>query len=99
MAISLYEPEASFVNEGEAGRGSSAIRQIAEVFAAVKPQFKVEAKPTVQSGDIALTGVRWSLTGTDAQSNPLEMSGSSFEVVRRGENGNWHFAIGNPDVG
>ena len=98
-AIDLYEPEASFVNEGEIVIGTMAIRGILEAFAAVKPEFKFKAKPTVQSGDIALTGNDWSLAGTDAEGNPLEMSGSSYEVVRRGADGNWRFAIDNPDAG
>ncbi len=70
-----------------------------EAFAAVKPRFRIEPKPTVRSGDIALTGNHWSLTGTDGDGNPIEMSGSSFEVVRCGPDGNWRFAIDNPDVG
>ncbi len=98
-AINLYEPEASFVNEGEVVIGTASIRKILEAFAAVKPQFKIEAKPTVQSGDIALTGNHWSLVGTDPEGKSLEMSGSSFEVVRRGADGHWRFAIDNPDVG
>ena len=98
-AIDLYEPEASFVNEGEVVIGTVAIRRILEAFASVKPQFKIKARPTVQSGDIALTGNHWSLAGTDPDGNPLEMSGSSYEVVRRGADGNWRFAIDNPDVG
>ena len=98
-AIAMYEPEASFVNEREVVTGHTAIRAILEAFIAVKPQFKIEPKPTVQSGDIALTGNHWSLTGTDAEGNPMQMSGSSLEVVRRGSDGNWRFVIDNPDVG
>lgn len=98
-AIDLYEPGASFVNAGEVVTGTASIRKILETFASVKPRFTVEAKPTVQSGDIALTGNRWRLAGTDTEGKPVEMSGSSFEVVRRGADGNWRFAIDNPDVG
>ena len=98
-AIELYEPDASFVNAGEVVTGQVGIRAIMEAFAAVKPKFDIKPKPTVQSGDIALTGNNWSLTGTDASGNAMEMSGSSFEVVRRGADGNWRFVIDNPDVG
>ena len=98
-AMDLYDPEASFVNEGKVVTGLAAIRSIMEAFAAVKPQFNFKPKATVQSGDIALTGNNWSLTGTDADGNAMEMSGNSFEVVRRGSDGNWRFVIDIPDVG
>ena len=98
-AMDLYGPEASFVNEGEVVTGLAAIRAIMEAFAAVKPKFDFKPKATVQSGDIALTGNNWSLTGTDADGNAMEMSGNSFEVVRRGSDGNWRFVIDVPDVG
>lgn len=98
-AIELYEPDASFVNAGEIVTGLAGIRAIMETFAAVKPKFDIRPKPTVQSGDIALTGNNWSLTGTDVSGNAMEMSGSSFEVVRRGADGNWRFVIDNPDIG
>jgi len=36
--------------------------------------------------------------GTDADGNTLEMSGSSYEVVRRGTDGRWRFVIDHPDA-
>lgn len=98
-ALALYEPEASFVSEGQVVTGRAAIRSIMEAFVATRPQFTVEPKPTVRAGDVALTGNHWSLKGSDPDGKPIEMSGSSFEVVRRGADGNWRFAIDNPDVG
>lgn len=97
-AITLYEPDASFVSAGETVTGTAAIRAVLQGFAATKPVFTIKPKPTVQSGDVALTGNHWSLIGTDAQGEPLSMSGSSYEVVRRGADGNWRFLIDNPDA-
>jgi len=97
-ALALYEPKASFVNEGEVVTGHAAIRSIMEAFVATRPQFTLQPKPTVRSGDIALTGTHWSLKGTDPDGKPIEMAGSSFEVVRRQPDGSWLFAIDNPNV-
>ena len=97
-AISLYEADASFVTAEGTVQGVDAIRPVLEGFAAVSPNFTINPKSTVQTGDVALTGNNWSLTGKDADGNPLEMSGSSYEVVRRGADGNWRFIIDNPDA-
>ncbi len=98
-AVALYEPEASFVNEGQVVTGHAAIRAVMEAFVATRPQFTWEPKPTVRTGDLALTGLNWSLKGTDPDGKPIEMGGSSFEVVRRQPDGSWRFAIDNPDAG
>lgn len=97
-ALALYEPDASFVADGTIISGTDRIRSVLESFAAVKPVFELKPKPTVQTGDIALTGNDWSLTGTDGDGNPISMQGSSYEVVRCGADGNWRFAIDNPDA-
>lgn len=98
-ALALYEPEASFVSNGQTLTGKAAIRTALEGFVAIKPQFKMTIKPTTQTGDIALTGSHWSATGTGPDGSTLEMSGSSYEVVRRGDDGVWLFAIDIPDAG
>ena len=98
-AVGLYEQDASFVTADGVVTGADAIREVLTAFAAVSPTFSVTPKPTVVTGDIALTGSNWSLTGTGPDGNPHEMSGSSCEVLRRGADGNWRFVIDNPDVG
>lgn len=97
-ALELYEPDARFVNEGQVVTGHAAIRAVMEAFVATRPQFTVKAKPTVRAGDIALTGNHWSLKGTDPDGKPIEIGGSSFEVVRRQPDGSWRFAIDHPDA-
>jgi ketosteroid isomerase-like protein len=47
-------------------------------------------------GDLALTGGRWKMTGTDPDGNPVTLSGNSCEVVRRQADRAWRFAIDNP---
>jgi uncharacterized protein (TIGR02246 family) len=97
-ATALYEPNASFVQEsGEVAVGRAAIREILKGYVAVKPKFTVKAR-SVLSGDgsLALTGLKWNATGTDADGKPIALSGNSSEVVRRQSDGSWLFVIDNP---
>lgn len=97
-AVELYEDDASFVTAEGTVTGKTAIREILEGFTSLKPRFQIRPKPAVQNGNLGLTGNHWSLTGTDADGQPIELSGSSYEVVRRGPDGNWRFLIDNPDA-
>jgi ketosteroid isomerase-like protein len=47
-------------------------------------------------GSLALTGLKWSATGTDPEGKPVALSGNSTEVVRRQSDGTWLFVIDNP---
>lgn len=97
-AVGLYEADAKFVTAEGVVTGKTAIRNVLEGFISVAPTFRLRPKATVRNGEIALTGNNWSLTGTDQDGQSVEMSGSSYEVVRRGSDGNWRFVIDNPDA-
>jgi ketosteroid isomerase-like protein len=97
-AVALYEPNASFVEEsGEVAVGREKIREILKGYIAIKGKFTVKSR-SILSGDgsLALTGLKWSATGTDADGKPITMSGNSTEVVRRQSDGTWLFVIDNP---
>jgi uncharacterized protein (TIGR02246 family) len=97
-AVALYEPNASFVQEsGEVAVGRAAIREILKAYIAIKPKFTVKSRSVLsQDGSLALTGLKWSATGTDPEGKPVTMSGNSTEVVRRQSDGSWMFVIDNP---
>ncbi len=46
--------------------------------------------------DIALSIVDWSMRGTARQGYPLDLSGVSADVLRRGADGRWRHLIDNP---
>ena len=96
-ALAMYEADAAFVTADGTVTGTDAIREVMEAFVALKPNITMVAKDAVQSGDIAITGGTWSLTGTDADGTALEMTGRSVEVVRRQADGTWLFAIDAPN--
>lgn len=97
-ALDLYEDEASFVSAEGVVTGKAAIRESLQGFTSFNPRFEVTPKPTVQNGDLALTGNHWSMKGVDGNGQPVEISGSSYEIVRCGADGNWRFLIDNPDA-
>ena len=84
--VALYEPNASFVlfDSDQVVTGRAAIREVFQGALALKLKYTVEVK-AVQSGDadLALTSTKWSAPGVDADGQPLTMSGTTVEVVRR----------------
>ena len=98
-AVSLYEPNATFVQEpsGPVVTGQAPIRETVKAFLELKLQMTRETRVLLSSdGEVALTGGKWKATGTDPEGNPIVMSGHSTEVVRRQPDGTWLFMIDSP---
>ncbi|MGH7184187.1 MAG: YybH family protein [Nitrospiraceae bacterium] len=96
-ALSLFDPEASFVVQpGVVVSGISATRQALAGFMALKPTLTIEAQQLVRAGDIAQYCARWNLCGTDSEGNPVQLQGRSSSILRRQLNGTWQFLVDNP---
>ena len=96
--LALYEPNATLVPQpGQAASGAAAIREALGGFFGLKPTFNwVETRPAIRSGDLALLHSRWTLSGTGADGSPLQLNGTTADVVRRQADGTWLFTIDNP---
>jgi len=95
--LSLYEPEATMVPMGASPvSGPEGIRAALNGFLALKPQLDLTSKKIVQADDIALVLSSWTLKGTDANRQPIEMAGQTSDVVRRQPDGTWLFVIDIP---
>jgi uncharacterized protein (TIGR02246 family) len=95
--ISLYEPDATFAPEpGHSIRGRGAIRQALAAFIALKPQMTGEIEKVLIADNIALVQNRWALRGRQPDGTAVEMSGTSADVLRRGEDGRWRILIDDP---
>jgi uncharacterized protein (TIGR02246 family) len=95
-ALELYEPEATFVPEpGTTVSGREGIREALERFAALKPKLTGEIQAVREGGDVALVLNRWHLDGQGPE-GPVEMSGTSADVLRRQEDGSWRVLIDDP---
>ena len=96
--LALYEPNATLMPQpGQAVSGTAAIREALGGFLGLKPIFDLHpAKPAIRSGDLALLHSSWTLSGTGPDGSPLNLSGTTADVVRRQSDGTWLFAIDNP---
>jgi ketosteroid isomerase-like protein len=96
--MALYEPNATLMPQpGQAASGAAAIREALGGFLGLKATFDwVDSKPAIRSGDLALLHSRWTLSGTGPDGSPLNLGGTTADVVRRQADGTWLFAIDNP---
>jgi uncharacterized protein (TIGR02246 family) len=95
--LALYETDGCLVTgPGQVATGTAALREAINGFLASKPNLQMEALPAIQTGDIAMTGAKWNLTGTDPSGAPVNLSGVSAEIVRRQPDGSWLLVVDNP---
>jgi ketosteroid isomerase-like protein len=88
--LSVYDPEAVFLNwSGEVKKGAALREELAH-FASVKATFDFNIKQVVQSGEIALMHTEWKVSA------PEPMSVYAIEVARRQPDGTWRWLIGDP---
>jgi uncharacterized protein (TIGR02246 family) len=96
----LYEEEAVFVTSpGTSITGRAAIRKAYVSFGAMKPVMRLETASVVQNGDLALLEGKWVLIGASPEGDPIHITGTSHEVVRRQPDGTWLYAIDDPGAG
>ncbi|MFQ5692804.1 MAG: YybH family protein, partial [Nitrospinota bacterium] len=65
-------------------------------FFAMKPTLTGEKNELITAGDLALSVVRWTLQGTGPDGEPVQMEGTTSDVLRKQADGSWLFAIDNP---
>lgn len=95
--IALYEPKAKLVTQpGQIAEGHAAIREALSGFLAMKPTLTPGKRVLVAAGDIALSVVNWTLKGTGPDRAPVQMEGTTSDVLRKQADGTWRFVIDNP---
>lgn len=95
--MDLYEPEAAFAPQpGASVEGHDQIREALEAFLAVSPRMDGTIEKVLEAGDTALVANRWRLTGSAPDGSPVEMAGTSADVLRRRPDGSWGILIDDP---
>lgn len=95
--VALYEPDAAMVaNPGQTVHGAPRIREVFKSFLALNGQYELDAPHVVRSGELALLSAGWSFSATDPEGNPLELGGTTADVVRLQPDGTWRYVIDNP---
>jgi ketosteroid isomerase-like protein len=97
-ALALYDRDAAFqaAPDGPPVRGLEAIREALGGFMALSPQMTGQVVKVVEAGDVALVMNRWSLRGTDPEGAPVELGGTSADVVGREADGTWRVLVDDP---
>jgi uncharacterized protein (TIGR02246 family) len=96
-AVSSYEPRAVLVPQpGRVAEGTTALRAALNGFLALKPTLTLEQIEVVAADDLALSIARWTLVGTGPDGEPMQMEGTTSDVLRRQADGRWLFVIDNP---
>jgi uncharacterized protein (TIGR02246 family) len=97
-AVALYEPDAVFIPQPGAAplHGTDAIRAALAQFTALRPTLTPDIRKVVQAGDIATVLNAWRLDGTGPDGAPLQLSGTSADVLRRRPDGTWALLIDDP---
>lgn len=96
-AVAQYEAGASLVAQpGMTATGTNALRDALAGFIAMKPVLKTESYKIIQSDDIALYISKWNLKGIGPDGKPVQMGGTSSDILRRQADGRWLIALDNP---
>jgi uncharacterized protein (TIGR02246 family) len=95
--LALYEPGAVFVTgPGVCVAGHEAIGKVFEALFALKPVMRLETASILENGDLALLEGRWVWAGASREGDPMQITGTSREVVRRQSDGSWLYCIDDP---
>lgn len=96
-ALALYDEDAIFaVEPGRVARGREEIREALEGFTALSPTLSGDIVKVLETDDHAVVFNRWSLTGTAPDGSTVEMGGTSADVLRRDDSGQWRVLIDDP---
>jgi len=100
--MAMYEPDAVLVPGPGAQplHGHLAIQAALTTFIALHGQLRFTPRHWVGHGDLALGSVAFTLGGgRDGDGNPVQLQGTTAEVVRRQPDGTWKYVIDHPFAG
>jgi ketosteroid isomerase-like protein len=95
--MALYERDAAFaVRPGSLAHRAPGVREALGGFIAMNGTLDLEVTRVLEVGDLALVIGVWSFDGTGPDGEPVRLSASNADVLRRQSDGTWRFVIDNP---
>jgi len=89
--LALYAPDAAFTMDGVAvAHGTEQIKAAMAGMLASPFRLKGKYDSVLAAGDVAVCKLRWEMLNAEGW---IEMDGVSLEVLKRGGDGKWRFAI------
>jgi ketosteroid isomerase-like protein len=95
--MTMYEAQPSLMAQpDQVAEGPAAVREALTGFLAMKPTLTPEKYKIVKANDLALSVIKWTMTGMGTDGKPVQMEGTSADVMRKQPDGRWLFVIDNP---
>ena len=89
--LALYAPDAVFTFDGVAfARGTDEIKAALDGFLASPIKLRGKYVSVLTAGDVAMCSLRWEMLNAEGW---IDQDGKSVEVLKRGGDGLWRFAI------
>ncbi|MBO1414588.1 SgcJ/EcaC family oxidoreductase [Streptomyces sp. FH025] len=92
----MYTEEAVAVWEPGSPLTGQARKDYVKEFLARGASMQAKVRHSYVTGDTALLVVDWSMVATNEEGEQEEYQGVGLDVLRRGEDGNWRYAIDDP---
>ena len=100
--MTLYENDACFASEpGQVVKDLESIRQSLQKFIDMRAKLEARVKRVLQASDLALLITEWSISGTEPDGKPSNLSGRGTVVLRQQKQQHsdgiaWRIVIENP---
>ena len=100
--MTLYENDACFASEpGQVVKDLESIRQSLQRFIDMRAKLEARVKRVLQASDLALLITEWSISGTEPDGKPSNLSGRGTVVLRQqkqqlSDGIAWRIVIENP---
>ena len=95
--LPLYENAAAFATEpGDLAHGAPGIREALTGFISLQGTLDLDVTRVLEVDDLALVTGTWTFDGTAPDGEPVHLSASNADVLRRQDDGTWRFVIDNP---
>ena len=96
--MSCYEKDAvlSLAPVGGSVSGTDQVREALAGFLTMELSLTDARELLSTDGQLAITSLNWTATGSDPDGQPLTLTGKSSEVWRRQPDGEWLMAIDSP---
>jgi ketosteroid isomerase-like protein len=97
LLMTLYEKDACFAfKAGQVVTDKEGIRQILQDLIDRGGKLRAKVKRVLNVSNLALLITEWSITSTEIDDKPINLSGRGTIVLRRQSNGTWLMVIENP---
>jgi ketosteroid isomerase-like protein len=102
LLMTLYENDACFASEpGQVVKDLESIRQSLQRFIDMRAKLEARVKRVLQASDLALLITEWSISGTEPDGKPSNLSGRGTVVLRQQKQQHsdgiaWRIVIENP---